>query len=62
MVAIHTKSTGQIHSADVVLVNKWFRKWRSCLQVKGLARVADKHYETVCLRKSFNTLTSNDLL
>jgi len=59
MVAKHTKSTAQVHSADVMLVNKWFKKWQNCLEIKVLARVADEHYKTVCLQKSFSILTSD---
>jgi len=61
MIAKHTKSTAQVYSADVMLVNKWFKKWQNCLEIKVLARVADEHYKTICLRKSFNILTSNSI-
>ena len=58
MVVKHTKNATQMYSAEGVLVTEWFMKWRSSLQAKNLVRMADKHYNTVCLQKSFNTVTS----
>ena len=54
----YTANNTLAHSSEVLVVRKWFDKWRSCLQLQILTTTATKYYTSTLLKKSYCFLTS----
>ena len=46
------------HSADVLVMKKWFKKWKTRLHSQVLTKTADKHYTSLLLKKTYCFITS----
>ena len=49
-------------SLQVLVVRKWFDKWRAPLQLRVLTKTADKHYNGLLLKKVYCFVTSKHIV
>lgn len=53
-----TASNTLAHSSQVLVVRKWFDKWRACLHLRVMTKTADQHYNSLLLKKTYHFVTS----